>query len=152
MSSEEDKAKAAAGGPAPGEKTVFAKILDGEIPCKFIHEDEWCVAFDDMSPQAPVHFLVIPRKPISMIEKAEDADAEVRPTYLFSQYSLDLMCMFVSLQILGRLLLAARKVAKEKGLDNGYRLVINDGAEGCQSVYHLHVHCIGGRQLKWPPG
>ncbi len=78
MSSEEDKAKAAAAAPGGGEKTIFAKILDGEIPCEFLHEDEHCVAFSDVAPQAPTHFLVIPRKPIPMLEKAEDGDAKVR--------------------------------------------------------------------------
>ncbi len=77
MSSEEDKAKAAAGGAAGGEKTIFQKILDKEIPAQFIHEDDKCVAFNDVNPQAPTHFLVIPRKPITMIEKAEEGDEQV---------------------------------------------------------------------------
>ncbi|XP_059082601.1 uncharacterized HIT-like protein slr1234 [Tigriopus californicus] len=129
--SEESKAKAAAGGPVAGEKTIFMKIIDKEIPTTLIHEDDRCVAFDDISPQAPVHFLVIPKKPITMIDTAEPEDEGV----------------------LGHLLLVAKKVALEqKGLDKGYRLVINNGVEGCQSVYHLHVHCIGGKQLSWPPG
>jgi hypothetical protein len=76
MSSEEDKAKSASA-PAAGEKTIFQKILDKEIPCKFLHEDDTCVAFDDVAPQAPVHFLVIPKKPITMIEKAEEEDEKV---------------------------------------------------------------------------
>ena len=130
-----------------GEATIFDKILDGSIPTKFIHEDDKCVAFMDVAPQAPVHFLVIPRKRIAMIEDAEDGDAE----------------------LLGHLLLAAKKVAKEQGLAKGYRyeqvkekqtirsvtycrLVINNGVEGAQSVYHLHIHVMGGRQMNWPPG
>ena len=130
-----------------GETTIFDKILDGSIPTKFIHEDDKCVAFMDVAPQAPVHFLVIPRKRIAMIEDAEDGDAE----------------------LLGHLLLAAKKVAKEQGLAKGYRyaqgmmkqtirsvtycrLVINNGVEGAQSVYHLHIHVMGGRQMNWPPG
>lgn len=89
-----------------------------------------CVAFNDMSPQAPIHFLVIPRKPIAMLENAEDGDAE----------------------LLGRLLVAGKKVAAQVGLANGYRVVINNGKEGAQSVYHLHLHFLGGRQMNWPPG
>jgi len=112
------------------ETTIFDKILDGSIPATFIHQDDKCVAFNDVAPQAPVHFLVIPRKRIAMIEKAEDGDGE----------------------LLGHLMLTARKVAKEQGLEKGYRVVINNGVEGCQSVYHLHIHVLGGRQLNWPPG
>ncbi|XP_066967456.1 adenosine 5'-monophosphoramidase HINT1 [Macrobrachium rosenbergii] len=124
--SEVDKAQTA----SPGGDTIFGKILRGEIPTKFIHEDDQCVAFNDISPQAPVHFLVIPRKPIDMIENAGDEDE----------------------QLLGHLLLVARKVAKEQGLAKGYRLVVNNGQEGAQSVYHLHIHVMGGRQMRWPPG
>jgi len=112
------------------ETTIFDKILDGSIPATFIHQDDKCVAFNDVAPQAPVHFLVIPRKRISMIEKAEDGDGD----------------------LLGHLMLTARKVAKEQGLEKGYRVVINNGVEGAQSVYHLHIHVLGGRQLNWPPG
>merc|ERR1712080_706763 len=112
------------------ETTIFDKILDGSIPATFIHQDDKCAAFNDVAPQAPVHFLVIPRKRISMIEKAEDGDGD----------------------LLGHLMLTARKVAKEQGLEKGYRVVINNGVEGCQSVYHLHIHVLGGRQLTWPPG
>ncbi|XP_023347373.1 histidine triad nucleotide-binding protein 2, mitochondrial [Eurytemora carolleeae] len=122
--------EAAAQGGRPQGPTIFSKLLDGTIPCKFIHEDDKAVAFMDVNPQAPVHFLVIPRKPIAMLEEAAEEDGEV----------------------LGHLMLVARKVAKEQGLDKGYRLVINNGVEGCQSVYHLHVHVLGGRQLTWPPG
>ena len=77
MSSEEDKAKASGGGAPAGEKTIFQKILDKEIPCKFIHEDDLCVAFDDVAPQAPVHFLVIPKKPIAMVQDANEDDEKV---------------------------------------------------------------------------
>lgn len=90
-----------------------------------------CVAFKDLSPQAPVHFLVIPKKPIVQLSTAEDSDE----------------------QLLGHLLIVAKKVAKEMGLaDDGYRLTINNGRNGGQSVYHLHVHVMGGRQMDWPPG
>lgn len=124
--SEEAAAKA---GRAEG-PTVFDKILDGTIPVSFIHQDDKCVAFKDAAPQAPVHFLVIPRKRIAMIEEAEDSDGE----------------------LLGHLMLTARKVAREQGLTAGYRVVVNNGKEGAQSVYHLHIHVLGGRQLSWPPG
>ncbi|KAL4216367.1 Histidine triad nucleotide-binding protein 1 [Mactra antiquata] len=126
MADEIEKAQTA----KPESDTIFGKIARGEVPTKFIYEDEQCVAFNDLGPQAPTHFLVIPRKPIQMIEKAEDSDE----------------------QLLGHLLVVAKKVAKEQGLDKGYRLVINNGVEGGQSVYHLHVHVMGGRQLGWPPG
>lgn len=88
------------------------------------------MAFNDISPQAPVHFLVIPRKTISQLSKAQEDDKE----------------------LLGHLLLVGQKVAVQVGLENGYRVVINDGKDGAQSVYHLHLHFLGKRQLKWPPG
>lgn len=89
-----------------------------------------CVAFHDVNPQAPVHFLVIPWKPIRQLSKASDIDEA----------------------LLGHLLLVGHRVAAKLNLENGYRAVINDGKDGAQSVYHLHVHILGGRQLKWPPG
>lgn len=130
MSDEVEKAKAAAGGGEKAEMTLFEKIIARQIPADIIYEDDKSLAFNDIAPQAPVHFLVIPKKPITMIEKAEDEDGEV----------------------LGHLMLVAKKVAKERGLDKGYRLVVNNGVEGCQSVYHLHMHVLGGKQLSWPPG
>ncbi|XP_045608763.2 adenosine 5'-monophosphoramidase HINT1 [Procambarus clarkii] len=123
---EEKKAQTA----APGGDTIFAKIIRGDIPTKFIYEDDQCVAFHDVSPQAPVHFLVIPRKPVAMLSDAEDSDE----------------------QLLGHMMIVARKVAKEQGLDKGFRLVVNNGQHGAQSVYHLHLHVMGGRQMHWPPG
>merc|ERR1712238_240633 len=129
MSDEVEKAKAAAGGEKV-ERTLFEKIIAREIPADIIYEDETSLAFNDIAPQAPVHFLVIPKKPITMIEKAEDCDE----------------------QVLGHCLLVAKKVAKERGMEKGYRLVINNGVEGCQSVYHVHIHVLGGEQLGWPPG
>ncbi|XP_033332066.1 histidine triad nucleotide binding protein 1 [Megalopta genalis] len=126
MATEVEKAQTA----TAGEDTIFGKILRKEIPCKFIYEDDKCVAFHDINAQAPVHFLVIPRKPIVQLSKAEEQDES----------------------LLGHLMLVARKVAKQEGLDNGFRLVVNDGKQGAQSVFHLHLHVLGGRQMQWPPG
>ncbi|KAJ7335100.1 hypothetical protein JRQ81_013041 [Phrynocephalus forsythii] len=114
-------------GAAP---TVFRRILDGSLPAKFLYEDDQCVAFRDAAPQAPVHFLVIPRRPIPRISRVDETDA----------------------QLLGHLLVVAAKVAKAEGLSEGYRVVVNDGKDGAQSVYHLHFHVLGGRQMRWPPG
>ncbi|XP_058057962.1 adenosine 5'-monophosphoramidase HINT1 [Anopheles bellator] len=127
MSDEVAKAQAAA---ADADDTIFGKILRKEIPCQFIYEDDRCVAFHDVNPQAPVHFLVIPRKPISQLSKAAEEDEA----------------------LLGHLMLVGRKVASEQGLEEGFRVVVNDGKNGAQSVYHLHLHFLGGRQMKWPPG
>nr|XP_015828750.2 histidine triad nucleotide-binding protein 2, mitochondrial [Nothobranchius furzeri] len=110
--------------------TIFSKVIDKSIPADIIYEDDKCLAFRDISPQAPVHFLVIPRVPIPRISAATDDDAE----------------------LLGHLLVVAKNVAKQECLTDGYRVVINDGRDGSQSVYHLHVHVLGGRQMMWPPG
>jgi histidine triad (HIT) family protein len=111
--------------------TIFAKIIAGEIPAERLYEDDHVVAFRDINPQAPVHVLVVPRKPLVSVAHADAEDAE----------------------LLGRLLLAAARVARELGLEpGGYRLVTNIGDQGGQSVYHLHVHLLGGRQMSWPPG
>ncbi|KAM7314323.1 histidine triad nucleotide-binding protein 1 [Ixodes scapularis] len=126
MASEVEKAQRASN---TGD-TIFGKIIRGEIPTKFIYEDEQCVAFNDINPQAPVHFLVIPKKAISQLSTAAEAD---KP-------------------LLGHLMYVAQKVAKEVGLKKGFRVVVNDGPDGCQSVYHVHLHVLGGRQLGWPPG
>jgi histidine triad (HIT) family protein len=110
-------------------ETIFGRILRGEIPAKRVYEDERTIAFHDVSPQAPVHLLVIPRKPIEKLS-ASSAEDEA---------------------LLGHLLLVARHVAKEAGLAD-FRVVINDGASAGQSVFHLHLHVLGGRSLGWPPG
>ncbi len=111
--------------------TIFQRILDGEIPAHRVLETDRALAFRDVAPQAPVHVLVIPKRAIAGIAAASDDDSD----------------------LLGHLLLVARDVARSEGLDDkGYRLVINDGVEGGQSVDHLHVHVLGGRQLSWPPG
>ncbi|XP_061468607.1 adenosine 5'-monophosphoramidase HINT2 isoform X1 [Rhineura floridana] len=124
---EVQKAQQAAEEPGP---TIFGKILDGSIPADIIYKDEQCVAFRDVAPQAPVHFLVIPRRPIPRISRVAESDA----------------------QLLGHLLVVASQMAKAEGLSDGYRVVINDGKLGAQSVYHLHLHVLGGRQMGWPPG
>lgn len=113
------------------DKTLFEKIRDREIPATIVHEDEDCIAFRDIAPQAPVHILVVPKKPIPRVGLAEPCDQAV----------------------LGALLLAASQVARAEGIaDSGFRLVINNGPHGGEAVPHLHVHLLGGRQLDWPPG
>lgn len=106
--------------------TIFGKILRKEIPCNFIYEDDLAVAFHDLMPQAPTHFLVIPKKTISMLSKTSHDDEA----------------------LLGHLLLVGNKVAADLGMENGYRVVINNGKHGAQSVYHLHLHFLGGRQVR----
>lgn len=114
-----------------GEDTLFSKIARREIPSQIVYEDDEAVAFRDISPQAPVHILVIPRRVIPRIDAAATEDAG----------------------LLGRLLLVAREVARREGLDGtGYRLVINNGPHGGETVPHLHVHLLGGRPMAWPPG
>lgn len=110
---------------------LFCKIVARTIPAALVYEDELVVAFDDINPQAPIHSLVIPRKHFTSIAELQDADV----------------------MLLGRLLLAANAVAKKKGIaDTGYRFVVNTGVDGGQSVFHLHLHVLGGRQMGWPPG
>jgi Diadenosine tetraphosphate (Ap4A) hydrolase and other HIT family hydrolases len=112
------------------EKTIFKKILDGEISVAKLYEDDQCIAFNDINPQAPVHFLVIPRKEIPSLSEATEEDEP----------------------LLGHLLVVARNLAKSQGLENGFRTVINTGADGGQTVFHLHVHVLGQRAMAWPPG
>ncbi len=111
-------------------ETIFSKIIRREIPVDIVYEDDLALAFKDVNPQAPVHILVIPKKPIVKLADAESQDQA----------------------LLGHLLLTAQRVAAAAGLNNGYRVVINNGADGGQSVYHLHLHILGGRQMDWPPG
>jgi len=113
-----------------GGDTIFGKIIRKEIPATILHEDDQCIAFNDVNPQAPVHFLVVPIKQIEQLSDVEDCDGE----------------------LLGHLMLVASKVAKKQGLENGYRVVINNGRDGAQSVFHLHIHVLGMRQMNWPPG
>ena len=110
--------------------TIFGKIIRKEIPTSIVYEDDLALAFKDINPQAPTHILVIPKKPIPGIDAATDEDRD----------------------LLGHLLLTAKKVAEQAGLSKGYRVVINNGNDGGQTVYHLHLHILGDRPLKWPPG
>jgi len=111
-------------------KTLFEKIIDREIPATIVHEDELCVAIKDINPGAPMHLLLIPRKPIPRLCDAGPEDQA----------------------LLGHLMLTAGKIAAANGYGEAFRLVVNNGAEAGQSVFHLHLHLIGGRPLKWPPG
>ncbi|XP_051889034.1 uncharacterized HIT-like protein Synpcc7942_1390 isoform X2 [Pristis pectinata] len=110
--------------------TLFSKIIDKSVSADIIYEDDQCLSFRDINPQGPVHFLVIPKVPIPQISVVADDDKE----------------------LLGHLLIVAKNLAKKEQLTDGYRVVINDGKNGAQSVYHLHIHVIGGRQMGWPPG
>ncbi len=118
----------AAAEPAGGD-TIFGRILRGEIPCQEVYSDDLCLAFRDVAPQAPVHVLVIPREPIAQL-------GEAGPEHE---------------RLLGHLLLVAARVARQEGL-SAWRTVINSGADAGQTVFHLHLHVIGGRPLAWPPG
>ena len=111
-------------------KTLFQKIADKEIPAKLIHEDAVCVAFHDIAPQAPTHILIVPRKPIPRVAEATMDDQAT----------------------LGHLLLVAGQLSRQLGLAKGFRIVINNGPDGGETVPHLHVHLLGGRTLDWPPG
>jgi histidine triad (HIT) family protein len=111
-------------------KTIFKKMLDGELPVEFVYEDDQCVAIRDINPQAPVHLLVIPRQELISLAHARDADAP----------------------LLGHLLIVCRKLAEREGLVEGFRVVINAGLHGGQTVDHLHIHLLGKRSLDWPPG
>ncbi|XP_078579661.1 adenosine 5'-monophosphoramidase HINT1-like [Branchiostoma floridae x Branchiostoma japonicum] len=116
---------------AEGGDTIFGKIIRKEIPSDILYEDDQCLAFRDINPQAPVHFLVIPKKPIPQLSKAGDGDE----------------------QLLGHLMIVAKKVAEKEGLAaTGYRVTANDGKNGGQEVFHIHLHVMGGRQMGWPPG
>ena len=111
-------------------KSIFQRIIDKELPAKIAYEDNRCLAFHDINPQAPVHILVIPKRPIPSIAALDDGDAELA----------------------GYLLLVCRNLAREHKLDGGYRVVANIGLDAGQTVDHLHFHLLGGRQLGWPPG
>ncbi|PSN11473.1 histidine triad nucleotide-binding protein [filamentous cyanobacterium CCP5] len=111
--------------------TIFGKIIRKDIPANIVYEDDLCLAFTDISPQAPTHILVIPKKPIPSLTEAENADKA----------------------LLGHMLLTVKQIAHDQGLaETGYRVVINTGDNGGQTVFHLHMHLLGGRALQWPPG
>ena len=112
------------------DSTIFQKIIDREIPADIVFEDDQCLAFRDVSPQAPTHVLIIPKKPVASIDQLADEDAT----------------------LLGHLWLVIRNLASELQLADGYRVVVNCGSDGGQTVDHLHFHLLGGRALSWPPG
>jgi histidine triad (HIT) family protein len=112
------------------EKTIFQRIIEKEIPARIIFEDDQCLAFHDVAAQAPTHVLVIPKRPIESIATLADQDADV----------------------ISHIWLVIRDLANTLKLDGGYRVVVNCGRDGGQSVDHLHFHLLGGRQMSWPPG
>jgi histidine triad (HIT) family protein len=112
------------------DKTLFQKIIDRELDADIVHEDEQCVAFRDINPQAPTHILVVPRKPIPSLFEMQ---AEDEP-------------------LVGHLFTVARRLAEDEGLDGGFRTVFNCGDDAQQTVPHLHLHVMGGRTFDWPPG
>ena len=111
-------------------ETIFAKIINKEIPADIIYEDDLCLAFNDVNPQAPTHILIIPKKPIPKLADADNDDQS----------------------LLGHLLLTARDIADKLGCKDAYRLAINNGEQAGQSVFHLHIHLLAGRPFSWPPG
>ncbi len=112
------------------EKTIFAKIIDREIPAKIVYEDDLCLAFEDINPQAPTHLIVIPKKPIVSVDDIDDEDET----------------------LIGHLFTSMRKMAAQLGLDDGYRVVTNCGPNAGQEVMHIHFHLLAGRRFTWPPG
>ena len=111
-------------------ETIFQKIIDKELPADIVYEDESCLAFKDINPVAPIHILVIPKK---RIEKISDSNTEDK-------------------ELLGHLFLVAGNIARDLGIEDAFRLVVNNGAGAQQTVFHLHVHLIAGREFNWPPG
>lgn len=109
---------------------LFCKIVEGSVPSKTVYQDDQCYAFADIDPRAPVHVLVVPRKHIASLADAEASDQA----------------------LLGHMLWAAAEIARAEGLSHGYRVVISTGRDGGQTVDHLHVHVLGGRAMRWPPG
>jgi len=111
-------------------KTIFKRIIDREIPAKIVYEDDRCLAFEDVNPQAPVHILVVPKKEISSMADLGEGDTALA----------------------GHLLVVIQKLAAQRKLDDGYRVVVNCGPDAGQTVPHLHYHLLGGRSFSWPPG
>ncbi|MDS3861325.1 histidine triad nucleotide-binding protein [Thermosynechococcaceae cyanobacterium BACA0444] len=114
----------------PPTETLFTKIINRQIPAEIIYEDDLAIAFKDINPQAPIHVLIVPKQPLPSLADAVPEDHRV----------------------LGHLLMTVKRVAEQVGLENGYRVVINTGVDGGQTVNHLHLHLLGGRPLHWPPG
>ena len=113
------------------DKTLFEKIIDREIPAEIVFEDDYVIAFNDIDPKAPIHILIVPKKVIRSINDISENDKD----------------------LIGKMFLVARNLAKEKGIDkSGFRTIFNTNDDGGQTVYHLHLHLIGGRQMNWPPG
>ncbi len=113
------------------EETIFSQIISKQKPAEIIYEDDDVMAFKDINPQAPVHVLIVPRKPIPKLTAADESDV----------------------MILGKLVMVAKQIAKDYGLEeDGFRLLLNEGKNGGQTIYHLHFHLLGGRRLMWPPG
>jgi|SRR5687767_11022151 histidine triad (HIT) family protein len=110
--------------------TIFTKIINKQIPADIVYEDDLCMAVKDINPQAPVHLLLIPKKPIDMLSNAKPDEQS----------------------LLGHMLLAVGKITRELKVDGAFRLVINNGKEGGQAVFHLHMHILAGRRFHWPPG
>ena len=110
--------------------TIFTKIINKEIPADIVHEDDLCLAFRDVNPQAPVHILLIPKKPLDTLSNARPEDQA----------------------LLGHMLLVAGSITRELKIDGAFRLVVNNGKEGGQAVFHLHMHILAGRKFRWPPG
>ena len=111
-------------------ETIFTKIINKEIPADIVYEDDMCLAFKDVNPQAPTHVLIIPKKPIAKLTDAQEDDQA----------------------ILGHLLLIAGKVAEQEGCKDAFRIAINNGEQAGQTVFHLHLHLLAGRPFTWPPG
>ncbi|MFQ5732450.1 MAG: histidine triad nucleotide-binding protein [Planctomycetaceae bacterium] len=116
--------------PAGADKTIFKRIIDGELPADIVFEDDRCLAFRDINPQAPIHVLIVPRREIPSLDDVTEIEEP----------------------LIGHLFAVASKLAERFGLENGYRTVVNCGDDGGQTVNHLHVHLLGGRNLNWPPG
>ncbi|MBW2501878.1 MAG: histidine triad nucleotide-binding protein [Deltaproteobacteria bacterium] len=111
-------------------ETIFTKIINKEIPADIVYEDDWCLAFRDINPRAPVHILIIPKKAMAQLNDAESGDRE----------------------LLGHIMLAVNRVAEKEGVADAYRLVLNNGAGAGQEIFHMHFHLLAGRPFSWPPG
>lgn len=111
-------------------ETIFDKIINKEIPSDIVYEDDICLAFKDVNPQAPIHILIIPKKPIAKVSDAEKVDQN----------------------ILGHLLIKSGVIAEQLGVKDAFRLVVNNGEDAGQTVFHLHIHLLAGRGFNWPPG